>query len=156
MTNQTESKDAIHRIWTVRVFVSNQESALAFFRDVLEFPVILHAPRFGWVELGPDDERAKIAFVEPNPDADPIRYEWQLGQIGRDTGITFETHDLDGFYKKMKGREVRFYLLPEKMPWGGYMAGFEDPDGNPILSSKILNIILGIILNQSPRWNDLY
>ncbi len=130
MTQQHESKDAIHRIWTVRVFVANQEAAISFFRDVLELPVILYAPRFGWVELGPGDERAKIAFVEPNPDADPILYEWQLGQIGRDTGITFEVKDINGFYKKMKVRGVRFHMLPEEMPWGGFMAGFEDPDGN--------------------------
>ena len=130
MSKKTTFKGAIYRLWTVRVFVSDQESAIEFFRDVLEIPVILYAPRFGWVELGPDDERAKIAFVEPNPDADPILYEWQLNQIGQSTGITFETHDLSGFYKKMKGRGVRFHLLPEEMPWGGLMAGFEDPDGN--------------------------
>jgi uncharacterized glyoxalase superfamily protein PhnB len=130
MATEKESKDAINRIWTVRIFVTNQESAIEFFRDVLELPVILYAPRFGWVELGPDDERAKIALVEPNPDADPIMYEWQLNQIGRDTGITFETYNLDGFYQKMKERGVRFHMLPEGMPWGGYMAGFEDPDGN--------------------------
>ncbi|MFX1403493.1 MAG: VOC family protein [Promethearchaeota archaeon] len=130
MTTKEGSKDAIHRVWTVRVFVSNQESAIEFFRDILEFPVILDAPRFGWVELGPEDERAKISLVEPNPDADPIMYEWQLNQIGRSTGITFEVRDLDGFYKKMKERGVRFHMLPEEMPWGGYMAGFEDLDGN--------------------------
>jgi uncharacterized glyoxalase superfamily protein PhnB len=130
MKEKVESKDSIHRIWTIRVFVSNQQSAIDFFHDVLEIPVILDAPRFGWVELGPDDDRAKMALIEPNPDADPIMYEWQSNQIGRNTGITFETHDLDGFYKKMKKRGVRFFLLPEEMPWGGYMAGFEDPDGN--------------------------
>jgi catechol 2,3-dioxygenase-like lactoylglutathione lyase family enzyme len=130
MTKQKMAKATIHRLWTVRVFVSDQEAAIEFFRDIMELPVILYAPRYGWVELGPDDDRAKIAFVEPNPDADPIMYEWQLGQIGRDTGITFETQDLDGFYKKMKKRGVRFFLLPEEMPWGGMMAGFEDPDGN--------------------------
>ena len=130
MTTKKGTKDAIYRVWTVRVFVSNQESAIEFFQDILEFPVILDAPRFGWVELGPPDERAKIALVEPNPDADPIRYEWQLNQIGRDTGITFEVHDLDAFYKKMKERGVHFHMLPQEMPWGGYMAGFEDLDGN--------------------------
>jgi uncharacterized glyoxalase superfamily protein PhnB len=130
MTTHRDSKTGIYRVWTVRVFVSNQEEAITFFRDVLELPVFLHAPRFGWVELGPEDERAKIALVEPNPDADPIMYEWQLNQIGRSTGITFETSDIDGFYKKMKERGVRFHLLPEEMPWGGIMAGFEDPDGN--------------------------
>lgn len=130
MVKQRSSKAGIHRVWTVRVFVSNQEDAITFFRDVLELPIILHAPRFGWVELGPEDERAKIALVEPNPDADPIMYEWQLNQIGHSTGITFETNDIDGFYKKMKERGVHFHLLPEEMPWGGIMAGFEDPDGN--------------------------
>jgi catechol 2,3-dioxygenase-like lactoylglutathione lyase family enzyme len=129
--NPTKSPDPmLKRIWTVRVFVSNQEDAIAFFRDILELPVLLYAPRFGWVELGPDDERAKIAFVEPNPDADPSRYEWQLNQIGKDTGIAFESDDLESLYRKLNDRGVHFYLLPNKMPWGGLIAGFEDPDGN--------------------------
>ncbi|MFX0078187.1 MAG: VOC family protein [Candidatus Hermodarchaeota archaeon] len=130
MTPVKGSDSLFHRLWTVRVFVSSQEEAIAFFQDILEIPVILYAPRFGWVELGPEDERAKIAFVEPNPDADPILYEWQLGQIGQSTGITFETRDMNRLYKKLKERGVRFFLPPEEMPWGGIMAGFEDPDGN--------------------------
>ena len=113
MSPETTSVAVLQRIWTVRVFVSNQEDAIAFFRDVLELPVLLYAPRYGWVELGPDDERAKIAFVEPNPDADPIRYEWQLNQIGTDTGIAFETADLESLYRKLTKRGVRFYLLPD-------------------------------------------
>ncbi len=130
MTPKHGLEGFIHRIWTVRVFVTNQEDTITFFRDILEIPVILYAPRFGWVELGPSDERAKLAFVEPNPDSDPIMYEWQLGQIGRNTGITFETRDIEQFYRKMKERGVRFFMPPEEMPWGGTMAGFEDPDGN--------------------------
>lgn len=130
MSEEKGAKGLIHRLWTVRVFVSNQEAAIVFFRDILEIPVVLSAPRFGWVELGPSDERAKIGIVEPNPDADPILYEWQLGQIGQSTGITFETRDIELFYKKMKERGVRFFLPPEEMPWGGIMGGFEDPDGN--------------------------
>jgi uncharacterized glyoxalase superfamily protein PhnB len=133
MTTKKSSDPTLKRIWTVRVFVSNQEDAIAFFQDILELPVLLYAPRFGWVELGPDDERAKIAFVEPNPDADPIMYEWQLNQIGKDTGITFESDDLESLYRKLNHRGVHFYLLPDKMPWGGMMAGFEDPDGNRYL-----------------------
>ncbi|MFX1301319.1 MAG: VOC family protein [Promethearchaeota archaeon] len=130
MSSKKGSDPMIHRLWTVRVFVSNQEEAIAFFQDILEIPVILYAPRFGWVELGPEDERAKIAFVEPNPDVDPILYEWQLGQIGQSTGITFETHNIDKLYKKLRKRGVRFFMPPEEMPWGGIMAGFEDLDGN--------------------------
>ncbi len=130
MSSKKSSGPLIHRLWTVRVFVSNQEEAIAFFQDILEIPVILYAPRFGWVELGPSGERAKIAFVEPNPDTDPILYEWQLGQIGQSTGITFETRDMNKLYKKLKERGVRFFMPPEEMPWGGIMAGFEDLDGN--------------------------
>ena len=130
MSPDKTSSPTLKRVWTIRVFVSNQEDAIAFFRDILELPVLLYAPRFGWVELGPDDESAKIALVEPNPDADPILYEWQLNQIGQNTGITFETNDIEGLYQKLNDRGVHFYLLPDKMPWGGLLAGFEDLDGN--------------------------
>ena len=124
------SSKLIQRVWVVRVFVSNQETAIAFFRDVLKLPVALYAPRFGWVEIGPRDERAKIALVEPNPDASIEVFEWQKTQIGTSTGIVFETNDLQEFYRTLKERNVRFTRPPEKMPWGGMMAIFEDPDGN--------------------------
>lgn len=130
MTAKTRPDASLKRVWTIRVFVSNQEDAIAFFRDVLELPVLLYAPRFGWVELGHPDERAKIALVEPNPDADPILYEWQQNQIGQSTGITFETDDLEGLYHKLNERGIHFFMLPQEMPWGGLMAGFEDLDGN--------------------------
>lgn len=127
---KTGSEILIHRLWTVRVFVSDQEAALTFFRDIVGLPVVLYAPRFGWVELGPSDERAKLAFVEPNPNADPVVYEWQQAQIGTSTGIAFETKDIEKLYKRLKSRGVRFTLPPEEMSWGGIMAIFEDPDGN--------------------------
>lgn len=130
MSPERTSKGLIHRLWTVRVFVTNQEDAITFFRDVLELPVALYAPRFSWVELGPPDERAKLALAEPNPDADPEIYEWQQAQIGTSTGIAFETKDIEDFYHRLKGRGVRFTLPPQQMPWGGLMAIFEDPDGN--------------------------
>jgi uncharacterized glyoxalase superfamily protein PhnB len=130
MTSGSEKKPLLQRIWTVRVFVTNQEEAITFFRDVLELPVQLYVPRFEWVELGPPDERTKLGLVEPDADADPAIYEWQQSQIGRSTGITFETEDIETFYVTMKERGVRFSLPPEQMPWGGIMAVFEDPDGN--------------------------
>jgi uncharacterized glyoxalase superfamily protein PhnB len=37
---------------------------------------------------------------------------------------------MNTLYKKLKEQGVRFFMPPEEMPWGGIMAGFEDPDGN--------------------------
>ena len=130
MTSSKDSEGIIHRVWTVRVFVSDQEASLAFFRDILGISVALYAPRFGWVEMGPPDKRAKIGLVEPNPEADPEVYEWQQAQIGMSTGIAFETKDIEKLYKRLKNLGVRFTMLPQQMPWGGIMAVFEDPDGN--------------------------
>lgn len=130
MHSNEDSTSSIHRVWAVRVFVTNQEKAIAFFRDVLEIPMTLHAPNYGWVEMGPPDERAKIALVEPNADADAAVYEWQQAHVGVSTGIVFETKDIEGLYRRLKKRGVRFSMPLQKMPWGGIMAIFEDPDGN--------------------------
>ena len=126
----SNSNELIHRVWTVRVFVTDKEQAIAFFRDVLELPVALYAPRYGWVEIGPPDERAKIGLIEPDPEGAPEAYEWQQSQVGVSTGISFETKDIEHLYQTLTDRGVHFPMLPQKMPWGGLMAAFEDPDGN--------------------------
>jgi catechol 2,3-dioxygenase-like lactoylglutathione lyase family enzyme len=130
MVRVKEAKGLLHRVWVVRVFVSDQEAAIAFFRDVLELPVVLYAPQFKWVELGPPDERAKIALVEPDPEAAPEIFEWQRAQIGSSTSIVFETKNIDALFDRLRERGVRFPVPPQEMPWGGVMAVFEDLDGN--------------------------
>jgi uncharacterized glyoxalase superfamily protein PhnB len=90
----------------------------------------LYASAFKWVEVGPPDERAKIALVEPDPDAAPDVFEWEQAQIGRSTGIVFETKNINVLYDRLRDRGVRFPVPPQEMPWGGIMAVFEDLDGN--------------------------
>ena len=38
--------------------------------------------------------------------------------------------DLDAAHAELSGKGVQFSMGPGKMPWGGYMAMFKDPDGN--------------------------
>ncbi len=38
--------------------------------------------------------------------------------------------DVDAAYAELAGKGVHFTMGPGKMPWGGYMAMFVDPDGN--------------------------
>ena len=38
--------------------------------------------------------------------------------------------DVDAAHAELAAKGVKFTMGPGKMPWGGYMAMFVDPDGN--------------------------
>jgi predicted enzyme related to lactoylglutathione lyase len=102
----------------VNVSVTDFDRALTFYGQTLGLP-LRHADRdFGYAAFatGP----ASLAVVR---DDDPTR-------VGRHTGIGLTVADLDAEYERLRGAGVTFSMVPAKQPWGGYMALFEDPDGN--------------------------
>ena len=38
--------------------------------------------------------------------------------------------DVEATYARLRARGVAFEARPERMPWGGVLAHFRDPDGN--------------------------
>jgi predicted enzyme related to lactoylglutathione lyase len=89
--------------------VSNLESAISFYEDVLGLKKTGEWSNYaifdvGGVELG----------LEP----------------GGKQSIFLLVDDLDKQYKDMVNRNVRFLTEPEEQPWGGRTATFADPDGN--------------------------
>ncbi len=38
--------------------------------------------------------------------------------------------DLDAEYRTLSGKGVKFTMVPQRPPWGGYMSMFADPEGN--------------------------
>ena len=104
----------------VNIYVTNLLQSIEFYRDKLGFSL-----QFS------DDEHGYASF-----DAGPIRVglaEVGLSQrdlTGRHTGVGFCTADLEQTYAECVRRGVKFSMQPERQPWGGFMAMFEDPDGN--------------------------
>ncbi|MCW3980315.1 MAG: VOC family protein [Candidatus Bathyarchaeota archaeon] len=112
----------ITRLWLTMIHVSNMDKAVKFYTKTLALPVVLDARIFNHVEVGPDEPLAKIGLH-----ATGKKYKKK-----RRTGIVFETDDIYALYERLKVAGVRFTLKPTKMPWGGIVADFLDPDKNEL------------------------
>lgn len=44
--------------------------------------------------------------------------------------VNFDVGDIHGLHERLAGKGVSFIRPPEKEHWGGWVATFEDPDGN--------------------------
>jgi len=113
---------AIGDVRTVAVTVADQDSALAFYVDVLGFEKRLDAPispTMRWVEVAPPRARTSIALTAAEPGA--------TGDT--DTGIRFSVPDAAGEHASMAARGVG---VGELLAWPGVppMFTFDDADGN--------------------------
>ncbi len=110
----------------VRVFVSDMDRALEFYDKRLGIGVRNRLAEFpGFVELA--TEGTVLALHRPGD-------EWPEGkkQVGRPTGITLMTADIQATYRSLTSKGVRFSGPPARQPWGGILTSFFDPDGNEI------------------------
>ena len=112
----------ITRLWLTMIRVSNMEEAVNFYTKILELPLALDARVFNHVEVGPIEPLAKIGIYETGKKA----------KRKRTTGIVFDTDDIYALYERLSKRGVQFTLKPTKMPWGGIVANFLDPDKNEL------------------------
>ena len=113
---------------TVYLAVSDQDRALAFYRDVLGFDVRTDT-EFGeglrWVEVAPAGAYTVIALVRPMSEDD--------AKPGGQAPFGFDTPDLEAAMAEFGARGVEF---EDVMGGDGPvppMAYFRDPDGNRIL-----------------------
>jgi serine phosphatase RsbU (regulator of sigma subunit)/catechol 2,3-dioxygenase-like lactoylglutathione lyase family enzyme len=111
----------------VMIFVSDQDRSLRFYVDQLGFRLVVDI-QIGsggrWIEVAPPDGSANIALALAGPGTDAHKL------IGRDTNVYFLTEDVYAKYNAWTDRGVRFLSPPQKPPWGGIFARFEDIDGN--------------------------
>ena len=115
----------INRMASVEVFVSDMKRAIEFYQNTLGIGVRARSPETpNWVEL--DTEGTTLALYSP-PE------EWPEAKgFGRFTGINLETQDIEGVYRSLSSKGVRFSGPPTKQYWGGIETNFFDPDGNQI------------------------
>jgi catechol 2,3-dioxygenase-like lactoylglutathione lyase family enzyme len=117
----------ITKLGRVIIPVSDQDAAIAFYKDKLGFSIAADIP-FGdgnrWVEVAPPDGGAAIALSQP------------MGgfQAGRETGIALETSDAKAAHEELKGQGVD--VDAELMGGDGavpLLFGFRDGDGNGLM-----------------------
>jgi len=118
----------IRRIKFLGIPVRDQERALRFYTETLEFRILTDqefSPTQRWIELSiPGAETGVVLFT---PDGHEDR-------IGTFVNTSWEVDNVQGAYEKLVARGVEFSGPPEKQPWGTF-AILKDSEGNQIVLS---------------------
>lgn len=114
----------------INVNVTDFGRAVEFYRDVLELPIQFADESFGYGSFEAGPVRLGVARIDPNDAA-------QKQLVGRHTGIGFSVANLEASHKKLAAKGVKFTMEPQKQAWGGFLALFEDPDGNVFYLDQI-------------------
>lgn len=117
-----KERGRITRLWLTMIHVSDMERALQFYNKILGLPIALEARAFNHAEVGPDEPSAKIG----------LHATGKKSKRKKRTGIVFDTDDIYALYRRLKKLGVKFTLKPTRMPWGGIVADFLDPDKNEL------------------------
>jgi len=115
----------------IRLLVRDFDACVAFYRDVIGFPVAMHI------------EHAKFAEFDTGVTALEIYDRGQMAEIvGRAAApatdgaidhalLTLQVDSVDEGYESLRARGVQFDVPPTDRPdWGARTAHFRDPDGN--------------------------
>ena len=118
----------IQRLANVVLPVADQDRALVFYTETLGLEKRADTP-FGdgnrWIEVAAAGDGTPIVISPPGPNA-------AVG--GKDTGITLEAADIDGYHAKLKDRGVD--VDPSVSRLGGPIPPlfwFRDPEGNTLM-----------------------
>ena len=114
-----------YRLMLVRVFVRDLERAVRFYTETLGMKLSFRSDPLGWAQLGIDG--ADLALER---DRGERANDSEEELVGRFVGVSLAVADIDTTYETLRARGVEFLRPPEKMPWGGVLAHFRDPDGN--------------------------
>lgn len=117
-----EKTGRITRVWLVMVPVSDMGRSLKFYNETLGLQVALESREFNHAEVGPDEPLAKIGLHATGKQSTEIRR----------SGVVLDTDDIYALHQRLKEHGVVFTLEPTKMPWGGIVADFLDPDNNEL------------------------
>jgi predicted enzyme related to lactoylglutathione lyase len=116
----------LERILYTSLMVSDQDRALDFYTNVLGFELAVDAPTA--------DGQRFIAVGVNGQDFQLILWPGTPGQARPADGrvpasYTIETKDIRSDFEALESRGVKFETDVLEYPWG-YIALFEDPDGN--------------------------
>jgi predicted enzyme related to lactoylglutathione lyase len=106
----------------VQIFVSDMDRAVEFFAETLGIGVRNRSPEFPeFVELATE---GTVLALNSEAERNDV--------VGRFTGITMTVPDIEGAYRSLLDKGVRFSAPPARQPWGGTMTSLFDADGNEI------------------------
>lgn len=115
------------RLSSVRVFTADLGPARVFYGKVLGLEEVQADAEEGFAIF-----RAADGIMLMLETVDPEDEEAAEQLIGRFTGLGFAVPSLSESFAALRAKGVRFDGLPERQPWGGFIAQCEDPDGNAL------------------------
>ena len=112
---------AIDKVSTVTIAVTNQDEALAWFTRVLGFEkrVDQQSKGFRWLTVAPP-QQMEVEFLLAS---------WFPDRVGKNATWVLSTRDCQGGYESLKEKGIEFVQSPQPRPWG-IEAVFVDPYGN--------------------------
>jgi catechol 2,3-dioxygenase-like lactoylglutathione lyase family enzyme len=152
----------IRGIHHTAISTGNLDRALAFYRDLLGFPVI---SEFTWPAgtepadriTGLKNSAARAAMLRAgNAIIELFQYESPTPRSGDprrpvcDHGIThicLDVQDLDGEYERLKAAGMTFHCPPQDLGMGIKTTYGRDPDGNVIELQEVLDAQSPIVLH---------
>jgi predicted enzyme related to lactoylglutathione lyase len=114
------------KIHSTSVCVADQETALDFYINTLEWKVGMDMPMGEsdrWLTVVPPGGMTQLALVPKSWFPDPAH-------APGNTGISLISPDIDAAYETLTARGVKFKGPVEMMPWGSKATWFYDLDGN--------------------------
>ena len=132
MSTATDTK--VSQVANVIIPVNDQDLMLRFYTETLGLEKRADVP-FGegnpqrWIEVAPSGAETPIAICPPGPGN-------EAG--GKDTGITLQTDDIDGYHELLKVRDVdvdaEVSRMGEPVP---PLFWFRDPEGNQLMVAEV-------------------
>jgi lactoylglutathione lyase len=117
--------------------VSDVERSVGLYAEAFGFEVAFRWPEagpleFAFLKLG--DTGIGIGRAEPPPLPD-----WPAGRDLGSFQLCIYADDADAAAERLRSRGLRQLTEPRAMPWGEKLAFFEDPDGNLIHVTAVLD-----------------
>ena len=112
---------AIDRVSTVTIAVTDQEDALAWFTSMLGFEkkMDVRSTQFRWLTVAPPQQ----------VDVEFLLASWFPQLVGKNATWVLSTRDCQGGYEELKAKGVELIEPPAVQPWG-IQAVFSDLYGN--------------------------
>jgi catechol 2,3-dioxygenase-like lactoylglutathione lyase family enzyme len=130
----TATTTDVSRVANVIIPVADQDSMLNFYTATLGLEKRADVP-FGdaadgrWIEVGPSAAETVIALCPPGPGT-------EAGN--KDTGITLQTDDIDGYHARLKEQGVdvdaEVSRMGDPVP---PLCWFRDPEGNQLMVVEV-------------------